>query len=782
MATDTAAPPRATTYRPDPTQNIWQVPAFLLGVAVFVGAWQGWLPLGTPDPTADFTRDVVALRTAYEKVTPDRDELKELLTKVAAGLDSFPEFSTTTHFALGCGYVRLAELTPSSEEARTNWTLARQHFELISAEQLTDPADGPRLAFRAAKSRVGVGLPANATQADLKLHMNLLANYPINEDPGDANRLSAELALRLSPPDLNAAKDSLTRYLTSAGIATPAASLARARLQLADIHVRRKEHDLARKWLEQIGGDAPPEVLAPAKSLLARVRMADEDWLGAARDWETVRAAPGVSQDVRAVSAYYLGLCRLKTHEYAVAAKLFEEAVKADTDEGRAAAGRLAEIHLKGADVAKRLLVPDLLATSIKATASRKDYNNPLFSLNDLQPVFELAVNVLNADAAYESTAKTIDTYTAFAPARARERKAETLAAWATALQKENNAEFKPKAVAAAAEYEALAGGQPAATAKVDMLRRAAGMYKLANDPALTVAALEKATQVKDLPDATTSQVFTELAEALIVAKRPDEAWVVFNQALAFGSTALRYRLGRQFIDSHNAGLASLGRNLFEQIAKQETVTPAEQEQHELALVGLGYEVMRVNNYPEAEVWLRKQVTMYPTGSEASLGRLFLGICLIQRAAATGATAPDTLSIARMRDEAIKLFKQVVADADAKQKKDGKLNERDTWLRIQSGLRILQTYQQMQKPNDLLAEASALLDRHRGTVDELIIMSLVYHAFKQKNESGKALQTRDQMRELFDRLCQTPAKSFPAKQGEYSREYWEKVWFAPEPK
>ncbi len=292
MATDTAAPSRATTYRPDPTRHVWQVPTFLLGVAVFVGAWQGWLPLGTPDPTADYTRELAALRTAYEKVTPDRDELKELLTKVAASVDSFPELSTPTHFALGCGYVRLAELTPSLEEARTHWMLAKQHFELISPEQLRDPSDSPRLAFRSAKARAGVGLPANAPAADIKLHINLLANSPANEDPGDANRLSAELALRLSPPDLNAAKDSLTRYLTSAGIATPAASLARARLQLADIHVRRRENDLARKWLEQIGGDAPAEVIAPAKSLLARVRMADEDWLGAARDWEAVRAAP----------------------------------------------------------------------------------------------------------------------------------------------------------------------------------------------------------------------------------------------------------------------------------------------------------------------------------------------------------------------------------------------------------------------------------------------------------------------------------------------------------
>ncbi|VTU02023.1 hypothetical protein : [Gemmataceae bacterium] len=781
MATDTADRPAATKYRPDPTRHVWQVPAFLLGVAVFVGAWQGWLPLGTPDPTADYARELAALRTAYEKVNPDRDDLRDLLTRVAARCDAFPEYATAAHFSLGSGYARLAELTPAADEARTHWTLARQHFDLITAEQLRDPADGPRLAFRSAKARAGVGLPAAASPADARLLMSLLAGAPANEDPGDAQRLLADLALKLSPPDLNVARDALTRYLTSAGIATPPASLARARLQLADVHVRRKEPDLARKWLEQIGPDAPPEVVAPARSLLARVRMADEDWLGAARDWEAVRSAPGASPETRATTAYYLGLCRLNTKDLAAATKLFEESAKGSNDEARSASIRLAELLLKGTDAAKRAAVPDLLAAALKGVAARKDYTNSLVPLNDLFPVFELGITVLNVDGAYEAATRLVESYEVVAPSRAREKKAETLAAWATALQRDGK-DFKPTARAAAAEYEALAGSQPAPTAKVDTLRRAAGMYKAAGDPARTVAVLESAAQLPALPDATVSAVLAELAEALVAGKRPGEALKALNEAMARTtpiSTAVRYRLGRQFLDSHKPELADLGRNLLEQVAKQETVAPAEREYHELALVGLGYEVMRTNNYAEAEVWLRKQVTEYPGGPEASLGRLFLGICLIQRAGASGASAPDAAGVTRMRDEAVKLFKQVVADADAKQKKDGKLSERDAWVRLQAGLRVLQTYQQMHNPKDLLAEAPALLERHRGTVDELIILSLVYHAFKQKNEPGLSLQTRDQMKDLFDRL---PARAFPATKGEYSREYWEKVWFPADPK
>ena len=83
----------------------------------------------------------------------------------------------------------------------------------------------------------------------------------------------------------------------------------------------------------------------------------------------------------------------------------------------------------------------------------------------------------------------------------------------------------------------------------------------------------------------------------------------------------------------------------------------------------------------------------------------------------------------------------------------------------------------MKKPNDLLVEADKLRDRHRNSVEELIILSLIYHAFKQKGDIVRERQIRDQMKELFDRL---PAASFTADKGEYSRAYWEKVWFTPD--
>ena len=162
------------------------------------------------------------------------------------------------------------------------------------------------------------------------------------------------------------------------------------------------------------------------------------------------------------------------------------------------------------------------------------------------------------------------------------------------------------------------------------------------------------------------------------------------------------------------------------------------------------------------------------------MAKLLLGVCLLQRAAPLGtptATAAQLAEAAKMRTEAVGHFKQIVAECDAAERRNRKLTDREAWLRLQAGLRVLQSYQQMRTPQSaraLIAEAAPLLERHRGTVEELIVWSLVYHAFKQQGDTGKALETRDRMRDVFDKLLPS---AFPQKDGEYSRDYWLKVWF-----
>ena len=776
MATDTAAPATSPAPVPaDPTRHLWQLPVLLLGIVAFVAAWQGWLPLGRADPKDAFTRDITALKAAYEKVTPDPVELKSLLNKVAAGIEGYPQQAPLARFHLGSGYVRLAEITPALDEARGYWMLAHQHFELVTDRQLNDPTDAPRFAFRKAKAKAAVGLPPEAPVADIVLLATVLSTPPPGEEAGETHRLVADLAMRLNPPGIVQAKLSLTQYLTATGIATPPASLARARLRLGDLYLYEKDYEQARRWLEQIGADAPPDVLAPSKGLLARVLMAEGNFPGAVKEWDLLRGAPNVHPALRLTAAYQLGACKLKLRETDAAARLFEEAAKGEGPEATAAAVQLADLHLRTTDPARHKSAADLLAGAVKGVGKSSDYDPTLVQLNELQAAFELAVTTLLADGAHEHALKAAEAYAVVcAPGRDREKRAEVFGAWGEALKKKKGEDPKPKFKSAADEFAALAAFQPKTDGKLDMLRRAAANYRQANEHATAAARLEEALKLKDFPEPMLAPVWVELADALLAAGRTDGVLKIFNKVMSESGplgTATRYRLARQFADSRHPGLVPLGRALFEQIAKQTNVSGAEREFHERALTELANALIREGNFADAEGRLRTQIGLYANGPEAGLAKLLLGVCLLQRANAPNVQPVDA---SKMRNEAVTTFKQLVAECDAAERRNNKLTEREAWLRLQAALRVLQTYQQMRMPRDLLFEAAALLERHRGTVEELIILSLVYHAFKQLNDPGKALDTRDRMKDVFDKL---PPSAFTQTSGEYSRDYWLKTWF-----
>jgi hypothetical protein len=240
-------------------------------------------------------------------------------------------------------------------------------------------------------------------------------------------------------------------------------------------------------------------------------------------------------------------------------------------------------------------------------------------------------------------------------------------------------------------------------------------------------------------------------------------------------ATAARYRIARHLIDTRVKAKVELGVALMDQIAASEKVTPAEQEMHERALVDVAHAYIQKGNFAEAEARLDKQVKLYATGNEAGLGKLLLGVCLLQSADPRAKTpAPNP---AKNREEAMRLFKLVVAEVDAR-KKANQPAERDSWLRTQASLRVLQAYQQMGKPWDVIKEGDALRREFAGTVDELIVLSLMYHAYKQLDKPESFFAIHAQMREVFDKL-KDKSGVFWSPRGEYSRDYW-KIWFEPE--
>ena len=407
-----------------------------------------------------------------------------------------------------------------------------------------------------------------------------------------------------------------------------------------------------------------------------------------------------------------------------------------------------------------------------------------------MQAIFETAIAVLTADREFGAAAQTAETYKAVAEGnRDREKHAEVLAAWAKDLasKKTTEADAREKFAAAATEYLALAGEPGAPSVKAHLLKRAGGLYRLAGNLTAALTTYSNLVQLKSLPEDAAGPAWAEYADTLAAANMPSEALRAFNQAMAAAgpaSTMVRFTLGRKLIDTRHKGLVPIGTDLLKQITDKESVAPAEQAVHERAFVELGFEYIRSSQSKEAETVLRKQLNYYRAGPESGFARLLLGIALLNQCARPAPATPEPAKSAQYREEALKLFHQVIDEVNLKEKSLGegqKLDDRDVEIRSQASLRVLQTYLEMGKPNDLLVEAAPMLARYQGMVEELIVLSFMYHANKLNNRPELALKTRDRMKEAFEKLKLHP-DLFKTTSENYTRDYWEKTWFSPESK
>lgn len=772
MATDTAAAP---VTRPAPPRRLWQVPTFLAGAAAFAAAYLGYIPIGPPDVNKAFKDDLAALTAAAERLNPDPKELQLALDRVAKTLQHYPEYGTPAHVTLAGGYSRLAELTADGGEARGYWVLARQHF--LSADEAKVPAaEKPKFVFRRAKAQAA-DLPPTASAADIELIRTVLSRPPIGEDPGDAPRLVAELSLRLTPPDLKRAKDGFTSYLTNTGLGAPPGPLARAKLRLSEVHLALGDPDGAKKWLTAIGTDAPPDVLPYAKAQLARIRMAEHDWAGAAREWEAARTAPDLPPAVRTVSAYFLADCKLRLKaDDADAAKLLEEASKSTGPEGSAAAVRLAGLSLKSPDPAGRKAAVGYLTTAVRGVKGPADVSKGILAPAEYQAAFEQAIQVLTADGSYPEAVAAAAAYAPLAAGgKDREKKAEALTAWGDALEKAGS-DGKARYAAAAGEFDALAGARPDDAYKAEQLRRAAGLYRKAGDAAAGLAALEKAAAIANLPDEVSGPVWADYADGLLAAKRPDDALKAIRRAISTdgpAATAARHKLARNLIDSRDPRKIPLGMELLTQIASKERVSPAEQEFHEKALVELATAALPAGDFQKAEARLRTQLRLYPSGPESGQGRVLLATALLARVDPEAKT--PAADAEKAGEEALGLCKQVLADVEARKVANRPLPG-DPWLRTQANLVVLRAYVLIPKPYDVLHTGDRLRREYAGRVEELIVMSFIYHAYRLLVRENDQLAMLTQMRDVFNQLKDKPG-AFPSRTGEYSREFWER-WFA----
>ena len=155
-----------------------------------------------------------------------------------------------------------------------------------------------------------------------------------------------------------------------------------------------------------------------------------------------------------------------------------------------------------GSDVPGHSAAAARLAAAVKDVPTGTAWTHPYVTLNEVQATFEQAIQTLQTDGAFETAVSTADVYAKVAAAgRDREKRAEVLAAWAEAVQKQGG-DFQSRFTTAANEFVSLATKPDLpATVRVDRLHRAAKLFLSAGDRPAHRETLAQLVKMPDLPE-----------------------------------------------------------------------------------------------------------------------------------------------------------------------------------------------------------------------------------------------------------------------------------------
>ena len=785
MATDSVA---ATPPTPTPAgarrTHYWQLPAFLAGVAA-VALAVAKFPVAPDTPTARHQRNVKTLKLALEAKSLDAPAVESLAATVAAD----PAADAAAKLLAGTALVAVAEQSPprtGPDDApdADAWRRAAAQLAAVEAGGLASADDRKRLAFRQAKAQAALAA------GDAKLLALTLADVPPGEEiEGERRRLLAECYLRQAPPDPKHAREELQAYLSSSLRLHPATA-ARAKHKLAGVHLSLNDRDKARACLKEIGPTAPADVQALAKAQLGRLAAAENQYAEAVAEFEAALANPALPTADREGVTYELGCNLLGAKKPAAAVPHLEAAAKGAGPQAASAGVLLAHVLLADpAGRGRRAPAIDALATAAKvptlagvADGPPRDENSTL--LKDARAAFEEAIATCVSEGDFASAVRAATEYSPVArPGRATEKRAEANAAWGTSLKADPATlpAAAQKLADAAADFAALAATFPTPAGKADLMKRAAQCHRAAGDDKAAAALIDQLTQTPGVSDDVIATAFVEKADGLLAGSQFDDGVKALRQAMARPTPAAataRVKLAIAHIEQargrHKAatteaakqevqGMMQLGRDLLAAAVNATGESAVEKDAQQLALFEMGKLHLNQMDLSEAETRFRQLLQSHPTGAQAGQGKLYLASCLLLMARGDhqGGRPP--------------------ADADAKLTEARKLFEAlsestDPFLRTQADIRLANATLLLRKYDEMPALCDKLAKRYEGKVEELIIRSMLYTAYHFADRLEPAAGVRVQMQELFHKL---PDSAFPGGADEYTREYWQREWFAP---
>ncbi len=754
MATDTAPRPARRMY--------WQLPVFALGVTAAVFAWRYFPQTGLAD-TRSVEQDRFTLSQSLARRPIDIADVQSLLTKLGdAGTRTGGDSEVA--YVQGSGYLLLAEQGPP-EQAAENWKRANALFGECDGTKLADKQDRARLAFRAAKAAAGAGVGEPAVL------IPQLELVPPGEEPGERSRLLADTFLRMTPPNSKRAKAELAGYLSGPPRGTPEQA-ARLKLSLADLCASTGEPDKARSWLKEIGDGVPTGVQAEAKLRLARLALADGDVNEAVKLFQSADALPNLPAATQATVRYETGRGLMSLNNPTAAKVCLAQAAESNTPAGTAA-------HVRLAEMAARALDPTVGVAHLEAAlkdAKAAEWHNPHVTLAEVRAACEGLINACKLVNKYAAAARVAEVYAAVADAgRDRELWADVMAAWGIAP---GVADAADKLKAAAGEYVKLADSRPEAE-KTGFIQKAAAAYQSAGDPATATKLLGQLPTAPGIPTDVQAGTQLQRAEALIAENKLDEGvkllGEVANTTGPVGTrAALRLALlyaagGRKTLatkptDTTAKSEVQYAATLLTQLANKTYSSSDERICHQEALYELGKLQLSKDTLPwlyncsDAETRFRRLVTEYPAGDFADRGTMFLGITLSELARPDGGAAAPPADAGTKLTEAKKLFESL-----GKSKND--------FVRSQADIRLVHTMLYLKEYDAAIDTGTALADKYRGEVAELILLNIVYSAHSAGLRADRAKGVLDRMQQAFADL---PDAKFTGNMREYTKAYWVK--------
>jgi tetratricopeptide (TPR) repeat protein len=604
MATDPAPPA--------PHRRLWQLPTFLVGLAALIGLWN-YGPRLRPSVSDRFDRAIQALRPAVDHWPPDVDQVQAALRKLPVG-DPPPDKAAQVHYLIGSAHVALAEATPTSPEAVEQWAQALRELESVPAKDLP-VNDQKKLKYRLARTWY------HTPGTDPKRTIAALAeSVHGGDEPSEGFQILARLYHDGPTRDEAKERDSLRNYLKHASPRADARTLNEARVRLAALHAKLGEGEEARRVLERVGPEAPPEVYAAARLQIAGYHQAGQDWAAAATVWEQVRDMKGATDEQRAESRVHLAEAYVKLGRTDDAQAAVNDG-KVDGPDGPAILFQRAKLRLRDPAAAKDAAIRDLEAAFAGADASAIC---KLVPAPEAQKVCEEAYEKAKIAGDFALAVRAATVFAKVADGGAEHRLlAEAHTGWAAVA---NGDEAAVHYKAAAAECDAAGKIDPTPTGTGDWLRKAAGLYLKAGDRTKGLAVLgDLTTRLVDYPEDKAGQAWAEMGDAYLAAGDREKARLAFQNAAGRTGPAqdrarVRFAALAQATDPGKGTAAMLLEEMVARPAEGRDPAALEEAVYLLAEIYL----LR-QDWPKAGDKLRAALTNHPDSTRAPRGHYQLG-------------------------------------------------------------------------------------------------------------------------------------------------------------